>query len=657
MAATDREGSRVAIACQGGGSHTAFTAGVLDRLLSEDDVEFDVVGLSGTSGGAICAFATWFGLASDEGRNAARRLLRRIWGDISAKATVDSLVNTVGVGMVRAESMGVPLPTFSPYDTPVSDWSRDVLRETLEDAIDPADLDAVVGRDDPLPPRLDIGAVDVQRGTFRTFTERDVTYDAVLASAAVPNLFKAAPVTQPDGTTRYYWDGLFSQNPPLGELFMESEERLERADELWIVQINPQREDDIPTRLEAIADRRNELGGNLSVNQELGFIRQLNQWRAEGELTAAWDPIEVKTINLDESLASPGRSFDYATKLDRSPRFLQRLWTHGREQAERFLATERDRRVAREAVETAWTPERDAVFDEMALPSFEANLPASLVELRGYLRGDPEQTSTVFGAEEYVEFTSTLREAVPDLRFGVEELVVEPDHVAVRWRGTGTHTGSFLDIEPTGEDVELSGITILHLEDGRVSKIWSLFEQWSLLRQLADAEPAPPVSTTSRVAATPVVTQLSAPAENEDLARTEVEAVWNDGRREALDRVLADDCVLHLDTGNDLRGRDAYWAFVERYRDAFPDLEVTIEDTVSEGDKIVLRMQLRGTHRGRFLGVDPTGERIDVARMAIHHVDDGRIVETGMVEDTVRLLHQLGARPATLGLKALTIRP
>ncbi|MFC7047429.1 ester cyclase, partial [Halobacteriaceae archaeon GCM10025711] len=102
----------------------------------------------------------------------------------------------------------------------------------------------------------------------------------------------------------------------------------------------------------------------------------------------------------------------------------------------------------------------------------------------------------------------------------------------------------------------------------------------------------------------------------------------------------------HLDGANDLHGRDAYWSFVQRYRDAFPDLELTVEDTVSEGDKIVLRVTLRGTHEGPVLDVDPTGRRIDVARMVIHHVDDGRIVETGMVEDTVRLLHQLGA-PAT----------
>jgi NTE family protein len=638
----------VAIACQGGGSHTAFTAGVLDRLLEEEGVDFDVVGLSGTSGGAICAFATWFGLASegrDEGREEARRLLDQIWNDTAAHGLFDVVLNTVGVGLIRAQGMGVPMSSFSPYDTPASEWGRKVLRRTLADAIDPEALEEVVGRHDPPPPRLDIGAVDVQRGSFKTFTEHDVSIDAILASAAVPNLFQAAPVSQPDGTTRWYWDGLFSQNPPLGNLFGGRDNRLERADELWVVQINPQHEYEIPTDFEAIADRRNELGGNLSVNQELGFIRLLNEWHAKGALEDVYRPIEVKTINLDESIASPRRPFDYATKLDRSPRFLDLLWDHGREQADRFLRTERDRRRVGELVETTWAHEEDADVDEWARPGYEAHFPTSLVELRSYLREERREDSGPLEREDVLELRSLLRQAFPDLRVEIEETVAQSNAVATRWRGTGTHSGTLLGVEPTEETVTLSGMRIDHLRDGRLTESWLLLEQWSLLRQLGVAEATPLTSTTSRVAATPVVTQLSAPAENEELARTLVTDVWNDGNRGRLDTVLGDREVLYLDGRNDLIGPDAYWEFVSRYRDAFPDLEVTIEDVVSEGDKIVLRERVRGTHEGPVFGVDATGNRVDLTRMVIHHVDDGRIVETGMVEDTVRLLQQIGVRP------------
>ncbi|SFK83542.1 conserved hypothetical protein, steroid delta-isomerase-related [Halogranum rubrum] len=651
METSERGRRTVAIACQGGGSHTAFTAGVLDRLLAEDAVEYDIVELSGTSGGAICAFATWFGLASDrrgDGRHEARRLLAQIWHDISAKSPADIVMNELGVGTVRAQNMGVPFLTVSPYDSPLAGWSRKRLRTVLEDAVDPDNLADIVGSDDPLPPRLDIGAVDLQRGTFKTFTERDVSHDAVLASAAVPPLFQAAPVTLVDGSTRWYWDGLFSQNPPLSDLFGSADGRLERASELWIVQVNPQREDQLPKKLEEIADRRNELAGNLSVNQELRFIKLLNQWRAEGKVDETYRPLEVKTINLDESLVAPGRPLDYASKLDRSERFIERLWEHGRSQADRFISTERDRRHVRQAAESTWTRERDDVRAQERPSTYTVHLPTSLTELRAFLQRDPEQEVTTLGWSEYRQFVESVHQAFPDLQFSVEELVAETGKVALRWHGVGTHSGTLFDIEPTGRDVRLSGMSIHHLTDGQLSESWTLSEQWSLLQQIEAANPSVPLPTASRVSPTPVVTQLSAPVENEELARTEVTELWNRGRRDVLAHVLDEGCVVHLDDGSDRRGREPYWEFVQRYRQAFPDLTVGIRDTVSEGDKIVLRLTVRGTHEGPFLGVHATGRRIDVDRMVIHHLDDGRIVETGVVEDTVRLLHQLGASPSAV---------
>ena len=634
----------VAIACQGGGSHTAFTAGVLDRLLEEEALDFEVVGLSGTSGGAICAFATWFGLASVNGsRGRARRLLSGVWNDLAARGALDAWLNAFGVGVARAGSTGLPLPSVSPYDTPGSDWGRSVLRGTLEEAVDPEELEALLDSGRELP-RLDIGAVDVQRGTFTTFTERDVSHDAVLASAAVPNLFQAAPVTR-GGETRYYWDGLFSQNPPLSSLFRVAEDRAERADELWIVQINPHREDEIPTDLEAIADRRNELGGNLSVNQELGFLRLANEWATRGELEGVYDPIEVKTIDLEESRL-PGQPFDYATKLDRSPEFLDRLWAHGRDQAERFLDTERHLRTVRSALESMWASERGTPVERETTAYYEIHLPTNLQLLGESVGGKRPEASGGLGSESALSLAGAIREAVPDLEYSVEEMVADGDRVATRWSAAGTHTGPLLDVEPTGEPVRLCGLRIDRLEEGRFAETWLLLEQWSLLRQIAGIDSPTAVSTVGRVSSTPIVTQLSAPAENEEVARSMVSEVWNRGRRDRLDRLLGDGFVLFLDSEADRHGLEEYWEFVSTYRAAFPDLELTIEDTVSQGDKIVLRLTLRGTHEGPLLGVEPTGREVTVDRLAIYHLTEGRIIETGIVEDTLGLLRQLGASPS-----------
>jgi NTE family protein len=634
----------VAVACQGGGSHTAFTAGVLDRLLAEEDFEFDIVELSGTSGGAICAFTTWFGLASSPPADAsseARRLLTQVWNDITATGLAETTANTVAVGLARAQSRGVPLPAVGPYDTPVADWSREILREVLEEAIAPDELRTLVERSGTPPPRLEIGAVDLQRGSFRTFTERTVTHDAVLASAAVPPLFKPAPVTEPNGTVRWFWDGLFSQNPPLGDLFGNPEGRQERADEFWIVQINPRREERLPRRLDEIADRRNELGGNLSVNQELRFIRLLNQWRAEGRLDDSYRPIEVKTIDLDETLVSPTRPLDYATKLDRSPQFIQRLWEHGAEQADRFLTTERERQLVTETVTETWSGSNATAAAECVTPDFRVHFPTSLAELGAYLDDDPEVPASTLDRNTYATVVETFRRAFPDLQFDIEESVVESGKAALRWRATGTHTEPLLDIEPTGRPVTLSGTGLYHLDGGQVAEAWVLTDQWGLLRQLEAVESPAALPTATRVGATPVVTQLTAPVENERLARIEIEDVWTRGRREGLDRILAENHVLHLDDGTDARGTDGYWELVKRYRDAFPDLTIRLEETVSEGDKIVLRQTLRGTHGRSFLNIPPTDGHIEIDRLTIHHVDDGRIVETGIVDDIVRLLHQL----------------
>jgi NTE family protein len=109
-------------------------------------------------------------------------------------------------------------------------------------------------------PLLLVGAVDVLSGRFRAFHSRldRITADMILASAAIPTI---SPAVQIDGGI--FWDGLFSQNPPVREL-LEA-----KPDELWLIQINPAARDSEPRSVLDIADRRNELSGNLSLYQEL----------------------------------------------------------------------------------------------------------------------------------------------------------------------------------------------------------------------------------------------------------------------------------------------------------------------------------------------------------------------------------------------------
>jgi NTE family protein len=316
------EPTRVAIACQGGGSHTAFTAGVLKGVLRDwGEDEYELVGISGSSGGAFNAVAAWYGLVSAD-ETSAIDLLDAIWSDLAADGVSNRLANSWMVGLSRLGSTGLPMPRVSPYHLPGAEAGKDAIRETLERHIDFGRVPGLCGAD---VPNLVVGTVNVNAGVFETFTNEDVTPEAVLASAAVPTLFEAVEI---DG--HYHWDGLFSQNPPIDDLLTIDAER--KPDELWVVQINPQAREGEPKTLEEIADRRNELSGNISLNQELRVVERVNEWVEAGHLPAEqFSTVDVSRIEMD-------RAYHCSTKVDRSPEFIGELMDLGETRAAEFLA-------------------------------------------------------------------------------------------------------------------------------------------------------------------------------------------------------------------------------------------------------------------------------------------------------------------------------
>lgn len=331
----------MAIACQGGGSHTAFTAGALSRLLQPDVLrDHRIVGLSGTSGGAICAAIAWSALLHDRPED-AERLLRRFWAANSASSWPERVLNTMVLwGSRIAET--VTLPTTSPYQNPGAGWASEQLRRLIEDAVDLAadqqyaEAAAQAGLG---PPVLLFGAVDVKNGRFRTFDSREgeLSTEALLASAAIPTIFRSVEIDQ-----RLYWDGLFSQNPPVHQLIdppsgprpdPRPDALDSRADELWVLQVNPSDLDAEPTLYGDIETRRNELAGNLSLRQELRFIEQIDRWRRTGWV----DPTKFKhiTVRILEMRRTPRtQAFGYASKLNRDPSFIAELIDQGQTQAQ-----------------------------------------------------------------------------------------------------------------------------------------------------------------------------------------------------------------------------------------------------------------------------------------------------------------------------------
>lgn len=300
--------TRVAVACQGGGSHTAFTAGVLQGLLTSCPEEVDIVALSGTSGGAICATLAWEGLLRGN-HDLAFAKLGRFWHKMAARGLVDKVANHALMGVMSLRDRMV-LPEVSPYQLPT--WSSDYFRDVLNEFFDFDDLRRLATGDGA--PALKIGAVEVLSGHAELFTGPELRVECLLASAAIPEFFRAVHVPG----RGVYWDGLFSQNPPIHDLMDHT------VDEIWLVQINPSTSPRVPTETHEISDRRNALAGNLSMEQELRFIQSINRAIARGDLkNTRFRPIRVSRIALD-------RDLDFRTKLDRRPDLLEELREHGR---------------------------------------------------------------------------------------------------------------------------------------------------------------------------------------------------------------------------------------------------------------------------------------------------------------------------------------
>jgi NTE family protein len=321
--------TKVAIACQGGGSHTAFTAGALQRLLPEiASAGYDIVGFSGTSGGSVCALLGWYGTVSPD--HAPSALLGEFWNALKTQNPSERYLNDIVVGTARLRAMGIPSPQFSPSHTPAGAMGHREFRRLLERSVDfehARELASVIReqrrREGAIHPALLVSAIDVQSGAFRVFRGREMSADAVLASAAEPSLFGAVEV---DG--RYYWDGLFSKNPPVRDF--STTEDIPDPDEVWVIQINPSERSAVPHSVEEIEDRRNELSGNLSLEQEVAFIEQVNEWVDAGYLPERYTHTDIKRVKLDEELR-------WSTKLDRSAPFIDALFRTGRDRADRFI--------------------------------------------------------------------------------------------------------------------------------------------------------------------------------------------------------------------------------------------------------------------------------------------------------------------------------
>ena len=269
------------LALQGGGSHGAFTWGVLDALLEDGRVSFE--GLSGTSAGAVnaVALASGWARAQAQGRDAregAREKLAGIWWRISALGSLGTLQQQ----FTRMLWGGLP-PELSPGNIIGNAWRGVVspyqsnpmdinpLRDMLEEEVD---FRAIAAQGEL---KVFVSATHVTTGKAVVFTGKQLDARAVLASACLPMLFRAVEI---DGEP--YWDGGYSVNPALSPLIKECS-----TSDLLLVQINPLRRDQAPRSSPEILDRINELTFNASLLTQMRAIEFVNRLLEEGAVSHA----------------------------------------------------------------------------------------------------------------------------------------------------------------------------------------------------------------------------------------------------------------------------------------------------------------------------------------------------------------------------------
>jgi predicted ester cyclase len=133
--------------------------------------------------------------------------------------------------------------------------------------------------------------------------------------------------------------------------------------------------------------------------------------------------------------------------------------------------------------------------------------------------------------------------------------------------------------------------------------------------------------------------------ENKANARRVFEEVFNKGNLSVVDELIATNYVGHAPGMPDFKGPEGFKQYATMNRTAFPDLRMTTEDTVAEGDKVVNRWTARGTHKGDLMGIAPTGKQVTMTGMVITRYVGGKQVEAWVLSDMLGMLQQLGVVP------------
>ena len=312
---------RINLALQGGGAHGAFTWGVLDWMLQDE--RFIIDGISGTSAGAMNAVVLASGLEAG-GEDGARAYLETFWREVSRQSFLSPIKRSpidiaMGQWSLDFSPSYLAFDILSRFSSPYefNPLNINPLRDVVAKVVD---FDRV-HRCSAL--KLFVAATNVHTGKIRVFREKDVTLDAVMASACLPHLFQAVEI---DGEP--YWDGGYMGNPPLYPLFYHTE-----TPDVVLIQINPVHRRETPKTAREILNRLNEITFNSTLLRELRAIDFVSRLIEDGKLS----PEEYMKVHLHRITADALKPLQASSKVNAEWAFLTELREIGRNAARDWI--------------------------------------------------------------------------------------------------------------------------------------------------------------------------------------------------------------------------------------------------------------------------------------------------------------------------------
>ncbi len=269
---------------------------------------------------------------------------------------------------------------------------------------------------------------------------------------------------------------------------------------------------------------------------------------------------------------------------------------------------------------------RKSMVEQLHYELFSAKRFALLDTLvTGDFRMHSPYFTEVLGKDELRATIENLHRVLADPKYRIVSLTAEGDRVTVHYIATGRHTGEFFGVPATNRSLTLAGMSVITFREEKIAVIENLWDALGLLEQIGGWTPSA--------------------ESNKRLARRFFDEFLNAGRHDIAPEIFANDVAWHASHMPPLRGPEAVREWARLSRTDWPDLHYELVDLLAERDEVVCHWKWSGTHQARWMGVEPTGKRLEFSGTTILKFRDGKICGHWAEWDTLRTLQFLGAAP------------